>query len=61
MDAYSCYPHAGAVPEAMAVNIRGKSYKILCIKKQHLVSDAHKPGKYIACRGFTKKKEGEPQ
>ncbi len=28
-DAYSYYPHASAVPEAMAVNIRGKSYKIL--------------------------------
>ena len=28
-DAYSYYPHASAVPEAMAVNIRGKSFKII--------------------------------
>jgi arylsulfatase len=28
-DTYFYYPHACAVPEALAVNIRGKSYKIL--------------------------------
>ena len=28
-DTYFYYPHASAVPEAMAANIRGKSYKIL--------------------------------
>jgi arylsulfatase A-like enzyme len=28
-DLYIYYPHAGAVPEAVAVNIRGKSYKIV--------------------------------
>jgi arylsulfatase len=28
-DTYIYYPHASAVPEALAVNIRGKSYKIL--------------------------------
>jgi arylsulfatase len=28
-DSYTYYPHASAVPEAVAVNIRGKSYKIV--------------------------------
>jgi len=28
-DAYTYYPHTSAVPEAVAVNIRGKSYKIV--------------------------------
>lgn len=28
-DSYTYYPHASAIPEAVAVNIRGKSYKIL--------------------------------
>lgn len=28
-DTYTYYPHASAVPEAVAVNIRGKSYKIV--------------------------------
>src|SRR5215204_3129673 len=28
-DAYTYYPHASAVPEAVAVNVRGKSYKIV--------------------------------
>jgi len=27
-DAYTYYPHASAIPEAVAVNIRGKSYKV---------------------------------
>jgi arylsulfatase A-like enzyme len=28
-DSYNYYPHASAVPEAVAVNIRGRSYKII--------------------------------
>ena len=28
-DSYTYYPHTSAVPEAVAVNIRGKSYKII--------------------------------
>ncbi len=28
-DAYTYYPHASAVPEAVAVNVRGKSFKII--------------------------------
>ncbi len=28
-DSYTYYPHASAVPEAVAVNIRGRSYKII--------------------------------
>jgi arylsulfatase len=28
-DSYTYYPHASAIPEAVAVNIRGKSYKIV--------------------------------
>ena len=44
-DAYTYYPHTSAVPEAVAVNIRGKSYKIVANVE---ITDANASGVIFA-------------